>query len=82
MKDKKFWIFVYFISLIIIGSLGYYIIGGNDWTLLDSLYMTIITLASVGYGEVHVLDNYGKIWSILLIIFGVTGVVVLFRTIN
>ena len=82
MKDKKFWIFVYFISLIIIGSLGYYIIGGNDWTLLDSLYMTIITLASVGYGEVHVLDNYGKIWSILLIIFGVTGVGVLFRTIN
>tara|TARA_B100000700_G_C14835257_1_gene756517 strand:- start:105 stop:980 length:876 start_codon:yes stop_codon:yes gene_type:complete len=44
--------------------------------------MTIITLASVGYGEVHVLDNYGKIWSILLIIFGVTGVGVLFRTIN
>ena len=82
MKDKKFWIFVYFISLIIISSLGYYIIGGNDWTLLDSLYMTIITLASVGYGEVHVLDNYGKIWSILLIIFGVTGVGVLFRTIN
>ena len=61
MRNKKTWIVIYFISLIIIGSLGYYTIGGSDWTLLDSLYMTIITLASVGYGEVHVLDNYGKI---------------------
>ena len=82
MRNKKLWIVIYFISLIIIGSLGYYTIGGSDWTLLDSLYMTIITLASVGYGEVHVLDNYGKIWSILLIIFGVTGIGALFRTIN
>ena len=82
IKNKKFLIIIYFISLIIIGSLGYYYIGGSDWTLLDSLYMTIITLASVGYGEVHELDNLGKIWSILLIIFGVTGVGVLFRTIN
>ena len=82
MRNKKTWIVIYFISLIIIGSLGYYTIGGSDWTLLDSLYMTIITLASVGYGEVHVLDNYGKIWSILLIIFGVTGIGALFRTIN
>ena len=82
MRNKKFWIIIYFIALIIIGSLGYYIIGGSDWTLLDSLYMTIITLASVGYGEVHSLDNFGKIWSILLIIFGVTGVGALFRTIN
>ena len=82
MRYKKTWIVIYFISLIIIGSMGYYTIGGSDWTLLDSLYMTIITLASVGYGEVHVLDNYGKIWSILLIIFGVTGIGDLFRTIN
>ena len=82
MKNTKFWIIIYFIALIIVGSLGYYFIGGSDWTLLDSLYMTIITLASVGYGEVHTLDNYGKIWSILLIIFGVTGVGALFRTIN
>ena len=82
IKNKKFLIIIYFISLIIIGSLGYYYIGGSDWTLLDSIYMTIITLASVGYGEVHELDNLGKIWSILLIIFGVTGVGALFRTIN
>ena len=82
MNNKRFWISIYFISLIIIGSLGYYIIGGTDWTLLDSIYMTIITLASVGYGEVHSLDNYGKIWSILLIIFGVSGVGALFRVIN
>ena len=82
IRNKKFWIIIYFIGLVVIGSLGYYTIGGSKWTLLDSLYMTIITLASVGYGEVHALDNYGKIWSILLIIFGVTGIGALFRTLN
>ena len=82
IRNKKFWIIIYFIGLVVIGSLGYYTIGGSKWTLLDSIYMTIITLASVGYGEVHALDNYGKIWSILLIIFGVTGVGALFRTLN
>ena len=63
MKNKKSWIIIYFIGLIVIGSLGYYFIGGSKWTLLDSLYMTIITLASVGYGEVHALDNSGKVWT-------------------
>jgi len=44
--------------------------------------MTIITLSTVGYGEVHELGDIGKIWSILLIIFGVTGIGALLRTIN
>ena len=40
--------------------------------------MTIITLATVGYGEVHSLGESGKIWAILVIIFGVSGIGVLF----
>ena len=82
MNSKKTWIVIYFVSLTVIGSGGFYLIGGEDWSILDSIYMTIITLASVGYGEVHPLNNYGKIWSILVIVFGVTGVGALIRTIN
>ena len=44
--------------------------------------MTIITLSTVGYGEVHQLNNLGKIWSILLIIFGVTGIGALIKSLN
>jgi len=39
---------------------------------VDSLYMTIITLTTVGFGEVHELSQLGKIWSMLVIIVGVS----------
>ena len=80
--NKRKRIVVYFILLLTIGSAGFYFIGGEKWSLIDSLYMTVITLSTVGYGEVHKLDDLAKVWSILLIIFVVTGIVALLRTIN
>ena len=80
--NKRKRILVYFILLLTIGSGGFYFIGGEKWSLIDSLYMTVITLSTVGYGEVHKLDDLAKVWSILLIIFGVTGIGALLRTIN
>ena len=80
--NKRKRIVVYFVLLLTIGSAGFYFIGGEKWSLIDSLYMTVITLSTVGYGEVHKLDDLAKIWSILLIIFGVTGIGALLRTIN
>lgn len=82
MLENKSKIVIYFIALSFIGTTGFYFIGGEDWSILDSFYMTIITLASVGYGEVHPLDNYGKIWSIIVIVFGVTGVGALIKAVN
>ena len=55
--------------LVLIGTFGYWVIEG--WNLLDSLYMTIITLATIGYSEVHPLDDHGKIFTIFLILGGV-----------
>jgi voltage-gated potassium channel len=72
-KIKTKLILYYFIVLITVGSFGFHIIGGKEWGFVDSLYMTIITLSTVGFAEVHTLTNFGKIWTILLIIFGVTG---------
>lgn len=53
------------------GSAGYMLIEG--WSFRDSLYMTVITVASVGYGETHPLSDNGRIFTMLLILFG-TGV--------
>jgi len=54
------------------GTLGYWALEG--WTLLDSLYMTVTTLTTIGFGEVHPRGPRGKIFTLILIIFGV-GVV-------
>jgi voltage-gated potassium channel len=40
--------------------------------------MTIITLSTVGFGETQPLTDAGKIWAIIVILFGVTGVAYLF----
>ena len=52
------------------GTFGYIAIEGWDW--LDSLYMTVITLSTVGFKEVHNLSDPGKIFTMVLIFFGVS----------
>ena len=52
-----------------VGVLGYMVFEG--WRFTDALYMTVITLTTVGYREVRVLDASGQLWTILLLITGV-----------
>ena len=54
------------------GTLGYVFLEG--WNLFDSFYMTIITLTTVGFGEVHPLSHVGKMFTIALIVGGVGAV--------
>ncbi len=56
----------------VIGIVGYEVIEG--WDLLDSAYMTVITLATIGYGETHPLSNEGRIFTIFLILGGLGAV--------
>ena len=51
------------------GTAGYMYI--EQWDLFDSVYMMIITLATVGYGEVHPLTRAGRVLTSLVILFGV-----------
>ncbi|MCE5198162.1 MAG: NAD-binding protein [Armatimonadota bacterium] len=57
------------VALIILGTFGYHILLG--WSLFDSVYMTLITLSTVGYKEVHHLDKTGMVFTMSLIVFGV-----------
>ena len=49
--------------------MGYVFI--EDWPLIDALYMTVITLATVGFSEVQELSPEGRIFTMALIIVGV-----------
>jgi voltage-gated potassium channel len=55
---------------IILGTLGFHII--EKWSLEDSLYMTIMTVTTIGYGEVHPLSHRGKIFGIFFMLLGAT----------
>jgi voltage-gated potassium channel len=53
-------------AITILGILGYYFICA--YPLVDAFYMTIITVATVGFGEVHPLDEVGRVFTAFLII--------------
>ena len=60
-------------TLVLAGGVGFFILGHGRWTLLDCLYMTVITLSTVGFAE---LSNMGQVpgargLTVLLIVSGV-----------
>ena len=64
---RKIYFFVgLLVSVIIIGTFGFILIEG--WGVVDSLFMTVITISTVGFGEVHTLSLYGKLFTSFLII--------------
>ncbi len=54
------------------GAVGYVVLEG--WSFIDALYMSVITVSTVGFGEVQELSGPGRIFTILLILGGVGAV--------
>lgn len=55
--------------ILVTGTAGYMII--EDWRFLDALYMTIITISTVGYREVNQIGDIGRVFTIFLVLIGV-----------
>ncbi|MCW5981263.1 MAG: potassium channel protein [Bryobacteraceae bacterium] len=57
--------------VLLVGAAGFALIAG--YPLFDALYMTLTTMTTVGYMEIHPLDRSGRIFNVFIIIFGVSA---------
>jgi voltage-gated potassium channel len=64
-------VLVAFLAVAVYGTVGYATI--EHFPLLDAVFMTVITITTVGFEEVHRLDGPGEIFTITVIILGVAG---------
>ena len=68
-RSKLYLAFSLMIAVVSFGTLGYRYISDYSW--IDALYMTVITMATVGFKEVNPLDDTSKIFTVVLIVASV-----------
>ena len=66
--------------VLVVGAIGYATLEG--WSLHDGLYMTVITLSTVGYGETHELSPSGRVFTSSLIFICIGTMAALFGGAN
>jgi voltage-gated potassium channel len=69
LRPRLLFVIVIAVGVLAFGTGGYMLIEG--WPALDAMFMTIITMSTIGYGEVNVLSPAGRMFTIILIVFGV-----------
>ena len=57
------------VIILLVGTVGYRQL--EDWSFLDSLYMTVISITTVGYGEVGEVSDAGRVFTIFIIFTGI-----------
>ncbi len=83
MNKQKIWeenirslsIAMFFLVLAIFVGTGGYMLLNDEYSLVDAFYMTVITITTVGFTEVHPMTDTGKLFTIFLIFvsFGIFG---------
>jgi len=59
-------------ATLLIGTVGFTVI--ENYPVFDAFYMTLTTMTTVGYGEIHPLSHPGRVFNSFLIFFGVTTI--------
>ena len=75
-------VLIVLVVIIVIGTIGFKIIGGENTSVLNALYMTAMTITTVGYADVIGLDKnpLGKLFAIVFMIAGTGTVLYLLTT--
>ncbi len=69
-------ILVFPAALIFFGTMGYRSLEEN-WSIADAFYMTVVTISTVGFAEIHPLSDTGRIFTVLLIFLGLFAISVI-----
>ena len=64
------WMGLAIVSTLLVGTVGFIVI--EHYPPFDAFYMTLITIATVGYSEIHPLSTAGRVFNSILIFFGVS----------
>jgi voltage-gated potassium channel len=62
------WAIILSLLIVLLGTVGYMVLEG--WSFIDAIYMTFITVTTVGYGEINRLTMPGRLFTMILIFFG------------
>jgi len=70
------------VAVHLVGTLGYHYLGRPSATWIDSFYMTFITVATIGYGEIVDLSHhpYGRLFTVFISVIGIGTMSYLFST--
>jgi len=73
MRNKYVWSGILLVTVVLIGTFGYWLIGQGDFPLFDCLYMVVITVATIGYGEViDIAGNVGaRVFTMFIAVAGI-----------
>src|SRR5208283_3479738 len=72
LARRFLYIFLAIATTLVTGTVGFTAI--DKYPPFDAFYMTLITMTTVGYGEVHPLSHAGRVFNSFLIMFGVTTI--------
>src|SRR3954453_19587356 len=84
LRRRLFYALLTLITVIVVSVAGYRLLGGEHVTFLQSLYMAVITLAGVGYGEIIDTSHNPalRIFNMFVVFFGVTITVYVFSVVT
>lgn len=58
-----------FATICLVGTIGYVVIEG--WSAWDAFYMTMVSVTTVGYREIHPMSRLGELWTVIVLLGGV-----------
>jgi len=81
-RNRLFTALVVLLGVNLIGATGYYWLENGGITFRDALFMTVITVSTVGFRMEWDLSPVAKMWTILIILFGVSSVSLAFASLQ